>query len=210
MRIHSGSEKYKVDIKELWENAKLTNINSLNALVFSNENLILHISIHLHKHFKNGFIQLLSFVDVSETINYFYNKIDWNKFIDDSIRYQCLHEIGEIFYISKKYFNANIPENILFELKQNDIVKLENIFSNYIDKNKDGKNLILGTRKEINTVRKLNANSKIKFIFHEFFPNKEFMIKRYRIKNAGVFYLYYIFRFYKGITNGIKALSRKN
>lgn len=195
--IHDQSVRYKIDIEEYWERSKRSFFLKDYASFLSPEDLLQHLCVHAYKHLRSTEIKISSFVDFSEVINFYGNEIDWDKLLSTSIQYDCLSEVQAILTISKKYWDANVPDSILRSYSNTDSDFIEQLFLARLNDPFGKRNTeeygvrIFGERWKAN-----NQGNQIKNLLNDLFPSKKFMQYRYKITNSSLVYFYYPYRWW--------------
>ena len=68
VKLHSKTEKYNVLVPELWKNAVPTTINGINVYTLNTYDLLIHLCLHLDKHFQTGHVQFTCFNDITNLL----------------------------------------------------------------------------------------------------------------------------------------------
>lgn len=197
IKISRESESYHVNLSDLWKQAKPVTLHGAKALAFDVNDLLLHLCLHLDKHFSGGKVQFTCFYDITNLLEQHAADIDWERFKDTCIRYNAVEQTYPYIYLSAKYMNVPIPksaENVLTSLRY---TKKERLFIALL-KGKTHENYSGFFR----SLKKLGSPLKIvRYLFEMTFPSKEFMLQRYHIRRKSLLFLYYPFR----ILTGLKA-----
>jgi len=206
IKIHRNSEPYHVNVAELWEKAIPVTIHGVDTMAFNINDLLLHLCLHLDKHFCNGKIQFTCFYDIANLLEQHAAKIDWDQFKNICIRYNAIKQTYPYILLTAKYMNAPIPESVRKE------------FGSLLSANKEFLLLkFMKCKMSVNyassvlrSIKRFNNPLKgLRYLFEMIFPQKKFMVKRYKIKNPSLFFLYYPIRIGVGIrTMGSSFLNR--
>jgi hypothetical protein len=197
--IQPPQNPYQVDINKFWNNAKSIKVAGIEVLTFAPEDILQHLCLHLHKHINSSSAPpakpLRDYCDIAEVTKHYKETINWNSLLQSSKSYRTEEPIFHGLYIAKKYFEAFVPENVLHKLETvKSIISFEEIFKGASEDNSKRKN----QRYEIDYLMKLKlvngSCNKIRIIFGDIFPSKEFMIHRYSIKDEKQVYKYYLIR----------------
>lgn len=105
-----------VNIMDYWKEALPIEINGTEALSLSLEDQLLHLCCRL---IKVGFKNILFFCDLREFINYYHEKINWQKVVEKAMA----KRVGAILYFSllilKEKMACDLPPEIFKLLKPN-------------------------------------------------------------------------------------------
>jgi len=205
LKLHLNIEKYKLDISDLWETAHLISLNNRNVYVLSKINQLIHVCVHLDKHFHQGHIQFTGYMDITNLLMQFNDDADWKELIRYCEKYNCIEEVFTHILLANKYMQAKAPENII--LKYNDILseKLQLQFYDYFSGHRG---FTSGIPKHFSNFQYLN-NPSDKFIYawRILFPSKAFMIKKFNIKHPALVLFYYPYRYFVGLKGVIKLIA---
>jgi hypothetical protein len=106
----------KIDEQGLWQRAESVQIDNVEALVLSPEDLILHTCIHA-TYSDRLFRQARSVVDLSEILNKESGRIKWRIVIENANRWQAGRGVFLMLYLAQHYLNAPVPEDVLSNLQ---------------------------------------------------------------------------------------------
>jgi hypothetical protein len=99
------TNQFPLRIDKWWERSKKEKILVSFANVFSPDDLLKHLCIHITNHSFLNF-DLRTLCDISETIKYYGNEIDWKNLQKQVEKYPISTEVYSIlYYIKKKFFN---------------------------------------------------------------------------------------------------------
>ncbi len=211
--IQPHQTPYKIDINKFWNNAKPIKIASVETLIFTSEDLLQHLCLHLDKHITSSSAPpakpLRDYCDIAEVTRYYKDTINWNYLLQNSKDYGIEEPIFQGLYIAKKHFGAFVPEDILSELEPvKSSVCFEEIFKGLIkdDSNKKYQCLEMSYLVNLKPVKGIWNKSRI--IFGDIFPSKEFMMYRYSITNEKQVYRYYLTRSGTALQWGLTILRQ--
>jgi hypothetical protein len=114
--IQSPTSLFKLDVEKFWERAQPAAIAGIEVLVLSPEDLLLHLCLHVS--FSHKFrIRLISFCDISETVRYYRDEMDWEQV---QLR-ACQWGVGKYVYLTlhlaRELLGAAVPDEVLDALK---------------------------------------------------------------------------------------------
>lgn len=125
---------------ELWERAIEVNVGDSTALSMCDEDLLLHLCIHMAKHFINGGFGIRQVCDVMLVVEQRWKFIDWNSFIIKAKRSRIDKFTMSIFAICNKLFEMSIPDELEnYKVKEDKYINLiiDAIFSNGVHGHRD-------------------------------------------------------------------------
>lgn len=212
---HCKTEKYNMEVDALWRNAQP--IENSNALALEYYDLLIHICVHLDKHFQAGKIQLNGFADIVNLLEYKKSNFDWEEFIHRCEAYSAIKEVFRYILLSAKYLNASVPDVIVQSYSNELNTHYETLFHRFI----------LGDFEPFTAVPFHSANlknidslsGKIKYVWDIVFPSKEFMIQKYNpqplkgsksppLGDRGLWWLWYPYRWYTAL-KGLYYMMKK-
>lgn len=154
IEIHWTIEDYRffngnnMNINKMWDDAKKVEIGGVECLSFSNEDLALHLCIHMAAHIITGGFGIRQLCDLVLLVEKEGLTIDWQSFFEKGKKWRIEKFIIAIFLTCNQLFDMNIPSELeqycnLFDKKQvnlliNEILEggvygkkdLANVFSN--------------------------------------------------------------------------------
>ena len=86
--ITAPDNPIKIDIDGLWKRSRLINVDHVEVLALSQEDLFLHLCVHACLHLQSGF-DLIPLCDIAGLIKTSADKIDWQTVIDRATRWGC-------------------------------------------------------------------------------------------------------------------------
>lgn len=210
IKLHQDKEKYKVKVDELWKNAIPATVNGVQVSALHIYDLLIHLCLHLDKHFKVGHVQFTCFNDITNLLERVSGTIDWNAFTEVCQIYNCENIVFKYIVMTHNYMHATVPIEIILKygvlLDETD----EQLFFKYL---KDGKiNMISSATLSGhfgNIMRVDNSMDKVKYLWGVVFPSKAFMIQRYEIKHRYQVLFYYPYRYYIGIMGVVNRIFKK-
>jgi len=208
IKLHSESEKYNVLVSELWKNAIPTTLNGTNVYTLNTYDLLVHLCLHLDKHFQKGHVQFTCFNDITNLLERNSDAINWTKFIETCNLYKCEDIVFKYIIMTNKYMQATVPSDII--QKYNSLLTEEDelLFINYLKGIEVDSKIKLSLHFEYLKINK-NFSDKIKYMLDVLFPSKVFMIQKYKIKKHSFIFFYYPYRYYIGILGIINSLLGK-
>jgi len=200
-RLSGKGEKYQLNLDEIWANAKPVVIHGIPTLSLGLNDLLLHLCLHLDKHFIVGEVQFTCFNDITNLLSRHVGEIDWDAFVETCRLTKANNYTYKYLLLAHKYMNAPIPTMLLEKFSHLLSVREERMFVKYLKAS--GKNVDYATG-VFSNVRKISGfTQKVRFLWGMTFPPIAFMMERYHLNTKTKVYLYYPIRFLSGIKAGL-------
>jgi Uncharacterised nucleotidyltransferase len=186
----------KVDLDGLWERAGLLEVDHLEVLALSPEDLFLHLCIHACFHLQTG-IDLIPFCDVAGLIRTSADKIDWHIVIERANRWGCQKCVYLMCLLVRELLGAAPPGKIMAEMKPDDYrsVFYDEALEQIFEVNPSDQLMIrrIGILSKINKVKGIKG--KAVALLKGAFPSREKIARIYPVSISGPkIYLCYFFR----------------
>jgi len=82
IKLHAKTEQYHVIVSDLWKNAIPANLNGITIQALNANDLLIHLCLHLDKHFKVGHVQFTCFNDITNLLEKYSDRLNWTDFTD--------------------------------------------------------------------------------------------------------------------------------
>jgi len=191
VRVHSEAERYHLDLQSMWANAVTLQLHGVTALGFSPEDLLLHLCVHLDKHFRSGQFQFTSLYDMVNMLNHKGDVLNWELFEQKCLQADAMGVTYKYLLLVQKYMNGNLPAAIKVKYAGLMEPKHERIFLG----------VLRGTGIHTNMIGVLRSMShldsfgqRFRFMFDFFVPSAEFMMRRYHLQSKKQLWWYYPYR----------------
>jgi hypothetical protein len=207
IRLHRKSKNYAIKVNDFIQHAVPVTINKVQVKALNLNDLLIHLCVHLDKHFSSGNVQFTSFNDITNILTIHADEIDWVVFADACRIHACEELVFYYLILINKYFNAPIPETVVTKyshlLKESD----EELFVKYLHG-------FVITTYHVSThwqnIRQIDDfSSKAHYLLDLIFPPKKFMIQKYNVKNPSLYLFYYPYRYWVGVKGLISLVGRK-
>ena len=180
VKLHRAIESYSLDHEEFLRNSIAISKGKQSYHTLHPLDNIIHICLHLDRHFNQGSIQFSGYLDlVNLTDNL--NEEDWKQLILKCEHYHCTREFFSHILLIKKFMNANVPEYILQNFKFCYSITHEKRFLNYLTGKKE---FVSGVPNHLSSIKLLPFTKKLRFVFEIIFPSKTFMIQKYGLAES--------------------------
>jgi hypothetical protein len=106
----------RIPIEEFWSRARPAQIESVATLVFSHEDLLLHLALHLAH--VEGFVgRVRTLCDIRETCKRYQDAIDWHRLVAQAEAYEVGKELYHSLRLARDLLGAGVPAEVLEALR---------------------------------------------------------------------------------------------
>lgn len=209
-KLHRDNEKYQIQLDACWKDCAPVTISRTALYALSLADLIIHLCIHLDKHFREGHVQFTCFNDITNLLEKNAKTFDWQAFIERCKLHNCELEVMKYLLMTHKFMFAPIPEKVVqtysSALKAQDEIQ----FLEYLH----GLNFKIVEKSAIpvhlENLQKLESTKEfLRYFADLIFPPKSFMIEKYNIKKPSMYLLFYPYRYFIGIKGFISIILKK-
>ncbi|MCK4648717.1 signal peptidase I [bacterium] len=179
----------RINMDRIWQKARLIEISEIKALILSPEHLIIYLCEHSLR-VTHSLSRLIFLADISQAINYYQDKIDWDFLVKESYNFGLERMVYCGLYSVNRILGTEVPSDVLSSLKPKRLTSGEKIFLSLVAKNRSSPGLSYLVHLAMN--KKLSE--KIKFLFRTLFPPKKVLGQRNCIPPSKINYLHYFFR----------------
>jgi hypothetical protein len=201
--IPNESYLKRIKIEDIWRDAEKTRIAGVETLVMAPHHLLIHLSEHALR-VTHSLSKLSFFCDIDLTVNFYQERLDWQKLIEESHKFNLNRLVYPSLYFTAKFMGTKIPENVLSKLKPERFSLGERIFMNSISDNKRFPGLSYLVHLAMNN----GFKKKISFLEKTLFPPPKIMAQRSYIPYSKFSYLHYIKRIGEVLSRLAKVLSQ--
>jgi len=207
IKLHYKKESYNLIVDELWKNSISETINGMKVSVLNRYDLLIHLCLHLDKHFQGGHVQFTCFNDITNLLERYKETLNWNQLIETCKLYKCEEIVFKYIIMNHKYLNASMPSDMFKKYSALLLANDELVFYKKLKFNKDVFSFVPTHLKALKKIEKYS--DKIKYFSDILFPSKDFMIQVYNIKHTSLYLFYYPYRYYIGIRGVMNYLKKK-
>jgi len=207
IKLHRKGEKYNLLTSELWKNAVAVTVNKCNVLALEINDLLIHLCVHLDKHFQVGKVQFTCLSDITNVLNENEVGFDWGAFAISCRLYKSEEVVFKYIVLVNKYMNAPVPINVINKYSYLLTEETEQQFFKYLKGVGSSGTISLSSHfyylKEVRTF-----SNKVRYLLGVLLPTKDFMIDRYKIKYSTLVVFYYPLRWTEGIKGVVFHLKK--
>jgi hypothetical protein len=171
-----------VDADSLWRSAVSLNIQGVDTLILSPEDLLIYLCLHVSK---EQYCRLLWLVDISEVIHHYSELLNWKLILEKAEQYRIRLLVHHVLELVNRLFGPPIPEFVMRYPGSRERPSFEErLFGALADPG-------VPMLRKLGTARLLKlygTGSKTRCLFGELLPDKDFMLKRYPGESVHVSY----------------------
>ncbi len=194
-KLHKEIEAYQVKTADLWNNTERAEINGAGISVLAPNHLLIHLCLHLDKHFVSAKVQFTCYTDITNILGIYEKETDWEGLEKLCDEYNCIESFFKHIILSAKFFNAPVPDNILNKYDTACTASDENNFISCLRRERP----LNKSRQNIQIMQQFDGLvSKLKYILHDTFPSRGYMMWRYGISSRYMVIFYYPYRILLG------------
>ena len=207
-RLHKESSDYALQVQDMIDSSEAVTVAGREMFAFNVFDILIYACVHTDKHSREGYTQFTGYFDITNILAIYGDTFDWEKFIDRCRFHQCEQVIFKHIIIAEKYFCALIPAHIknrYAALINNDDEKL--LFTLLSGNTYDIKVGVYEyyTHQHFTNIKSLHSiNRKLRYLKDVIFPSKKFMVDKYCPQAPNRYWLYYFYRYYRGIKGLLK------
>jgi hypothetical protein len=209
--LYNYDQASELSEDDLWEDTHQESFLGIQISQFSNEMLLQHLCLHLHKHLYEHELKILNFCDIREFLRLKREVFDWKRFERMAMKHGCLADVSQILYLCKTYWNVEVPMNLSIQSISKEALKERYWY--FMTGVSRGETAFFQNILDIK-LRKFNQlnswNDKMIFLAGFVFPKRDFMTHRYQLKKNSWLFIWYVYRPFELSLRAARAiLSRK-
>ena len=204
--LHKAEDEYEFSPDEMWAHAQQVTLQGVEVKVPDWPDTLIHTSIHLNKHFRDGQIQMSGFNDIVNILEVHRDTLDWVEVIKRSMQYKCENTVFKYIMLAHSTYRAYLPRYIVAEYVFYFSKEDTTLFRKYLTGFRGEHFSVESGLKRIQNMDSLR--DKIKYVFWMMFPSKKYMIRSYNIKNPHLFWLYYPYRYWLGLKGIVRTIRK--
>ena len=113
IKLHKSTELYDMKVDTLWKNALPVTINQVSVSTLNLNDLLIHLCLHLDKHFQAGHVQFTCFNDLTNVLERYSETMNWKEFTEACRIYKCEAIVFKYIVLVHAYMQATVPEAII-------------------------------------------------------------------------------------------------
>ena len=205
IKLHRQSKHYDIKIDAFLSNAEKLLLRNKPVYGLELHDLLIHLCVHLDKHFRGGHVQFTSFNDIVNLLEKFKNEIDWTLLGQRSDYHACEQTVFKFLVLIHKFYNAALPKAILSKYGALLSKEDEDLFIEYLNGVSVQQYHVDFHWQNIRRIKGLAG--KMHYMLDLIFPPRKFMLQKYGIQQPAFFWLWYPYRYYVGLKGLCKLLA---
>lgn len=177
IRLHRTHSSYDIKTERFIENALPFNYQGIEAYGLALPDLLIHLCVHIDKHFGNEHIQMKCFNDLANLLVIYRNDLDWLALTENCRLHAAELVVFRYLLLTAEFYQVSIPE----EIKERYSSQLDNTlrgkFMQFFHCEYDKKFFVDVHMDNIKGIRKWG--DKLHYLFDLIFPPKAFMMQKY-------------------------------
>jgi len=208
IKVHHNHVKYKLTPENLFKNSIKVSSKEVTFNAMDFYDLLIHLCLHLDKHFYYQHVQFTSFMDIVNILEIHRNDFKWDVLTNKCKEYNCYDIVIKYILISNTYFNVALPAKIVESKDKYLSDSDKKYFIAYLNgvEIEFRKNSI---ERHLTNLMSKSVFSTITYGFINVFPEPSYMIKRYKIKYPLLVPAYYIYRWWLAIKDLYSVITKK-
>jgi len=204
IKLHRKSKHYNIKTETLLNNAEKLLLRNKPVYALELHDLLIHLCVHLDKHFRGGHVQFTSFNDIVNLLEKYQNEIDWTLLGQRCGYHECEQTVFKFLVLIHKFYNAALPNDILMKYEALLSSADEDSFVGYLNGVFIQQYHVGLHWQSICMTR--GFGNKLHYLLDLIFPPKKFMLQKYNIKHPTYFCLWYPYRYYVGFKGLFKLI----
>ena len=204
IKLHRESTHYNIKTEALLNNAEKFLLRNKPVYALELHDLLIHLCVHLDKHFRGGHVQFTSFNDIVNLLEKYKIEIDWTLLGQQCSYHECEQTVFKFLVLIHKFYNAALPNDILMKYGALLSGADENLFIGYLNGDFIQQYHVGLHWQSICMTR--GFGNKLHYLLDLIFPPKKFMLQKYGIQHSALFWLWYPYRYYVGFKGLFKLI----
>lgn len=192
---------HKINIENIWQEAEKIEIAGVKTLVMAPHHLLIHLAEHSLRVFHS--LNKLSYLcDINEAVNFYRERLNWDKLISYSFKFNLNRFVYFSFYFTTKFLNTAIPKRVLFALRPLKFSWEEKIFVGLVARNRR----FVGLSYLLHLAMNKGLWQKAKFILRTLFPPGHILAQRYYVPESKLSCFHYLYRIKQVFSCGCRGI----
>jgi hypothetical protein len=208
IKLHRNHPEYFLDPVKIFEHAQTDILNNCKVLKMDKYDMLIHLCLHLDKHFVGGSLQFTCYNDIVNYLNTYITEFDWNEMEKRVSLYQATNQVYLHLMISNKYFHLHLPDDVVTKFNHLLTDKSLKLFVNHLNGKSVSQSFVPAHLEYIGKTEGLK--NKWKYFKDVTFPSKKFIRSKYKLKDNNQIYWYYFLRLLTGLKGLLNMIFRKS
>jgi len=196
-RLHGPTQPYRLPEREMAGRAEATTLQGQPFRVFEVYDLLIHLCLHLDKHFNGSQMQLYSWADIARLLVVRGHELDGMQLRQRCAAYKAEKEVIKVLGMVEGLFGVGLPPGLRDQPAEEIPLAALQLFEKHLDNKVSHES---ATQTHLFFIRKIKSPwGKMKYLREVLLPGKRVMMRAYKLKNARWYWLWYPYRFWVGL-----------
>ena len=206
IKLHRNHPEYFLDPAKIFEHALPDSLNSCKVLAMDKYDMLIHLCLHLDKHFVSGSLQFTCYNDIVNYLNTYITEFDWHEMEKRVALYNATNQVYLHLMISNKYFHLHLPDEIVTKFNHLLTDKNLKLFVNHLNGKSVTQSFVSSHLQYIGKTE--GIKNKWRYLMDVTFPTKKFIRSKYKLKDNNQIYWYYFLRLLTRFKGLLKMIFR--
>jgi len=186
-KLHRVSETYHVSPESCMANSLPFSVQGTQAYGLNEYDLLIHLCVHLDKHFREGHVQFTCFMDISNLLEHYTDSFQWEVFLARCREFNCEAAVMKYLIMVHRFFNVTLSEEFIDAYSHLLTPSDEELFCKYLRGYTFEDEVKTAVPTHIENLKNLNTISDVlTYLGHLLFPSKKFMVEKYGLAGSPV------------------------
>lgn len=192
IKLHRQHPDYAMKMEDLFVDAEDVVLHRMPVRMLCLDDLLIHLCVHIEKHFRGGHVQFTSYNDVVNMLCIHASDFDWDEFLLRTELHECKKVVLTHLLLVHKYYHTYLPPLLTDRMDEMLDPKDEELFLKYLSGHRFASSYVKNTWEFLRKMPRWT--DAVHYAWDMAFPSKKFMLKRYRIRRKKLYFLYYPYR----------------
>ncbi len=178
-----------INMENIWRDAEKIPIANVETRVMAPHHLLIHLSEHALR-VTHSLSKISFFFDIHEAVNFHTERLDWDRLIKDSFKFNLNRMVYISLYFTSKFMQTKIPEDVLADLRPKRFFLGEKIFLNHISNN----NRFSGMSYLVHLSMNRGLFKKMNFVERTLFPPRRIISQKNYAQDSKFSWILYVRR----------------
>lgn len=197
--IDSAYYRYHSSMDWFWATARPVRADDAAGLMLGPEAQVLYLCAHLYLH--HGGDDLLWLNDIAAVISFYRAEMNWSELLEQSQQIGLVVPAQKILPVIAADWRAPLPAEVLAGLAETPVSPAEARVARWFEP----RDRVVARRAWSDLVSFPDWKRRIDFLRVQCFPSGEFMMRRYGIRDQRLVFLYYPYRWWRGVQRTLKG-----
>jgi hypothetical protein len=196
-RLHSPTQIYRLPEQEMADRAEEVSLQGQAFRVFEVHDLLIHLCLHLDKHFNGSHMQLYSWADIARLLAQRGHELNGEVLWQRCVAYKAEKEVMKILGMVQGLMGVKLPEGWGNGSAEGMSVAALQLFEKHLD---DRVSHEAATQTHLFYLRKIKSPwGKVHYLREVLLPGKRVMVRAYQLKKERWYWMWYPYRIWVGL-----------